>query len=114
MRIPVICLAYGAILLGPAAMAATPFDGVYRGTYYPAGNGNVRCPSGGDFSVTITDGKFTYGGAGDGERVTAIVGADGSFTAQSGQRYLQGKIQAGQMSASTSGGRCNYIWSLKK
>ena len=95
-------------------MAASPFDGVYRGTYTPAGNGNVRCPNGGDFSVVVADGKFTYGGSGEGERVTATVGADGSFSAQSGQRYLRGRIEAGQMTASTAGARCNYIWSLKK
>lgn len=111
MRAAVLCC---AVFLPCAVWAAGPFDGVYRGTYYPAGNGNARCPDGREFSVTITDNKFTYGGAGDGERVTATVGPDGRFSAQSGQRFLQGTIRNGQLDASTSGSRCNYVWSLKK
>ena len=114
MRRAAACLVYASVLLGPTVLADTPFDGVYRGTYYPAGNGNARCPEGKTFSITVTDGKFSYAGAGDGERAIASVGPDGSFSAQSGQRYLQGKIQSGQMTASTSGSRCNYIWSLNK
>lgn len=114
MRFAVTSFVVVFVVFGPSAQAASPFDGVYRGSYTPSGNGNTRCPAGKDFSVNVVDGKFSYAGAGEGERATASIAADGSFSAQSGQRYLQGKIQSGQMIATTSGSRCNYSWSLRK
>ena len=100
------------VMLSHAALAASPYDGVYSGSATWAGNGHGPCQPPPDFKVTIRDGQFNYGRPED--RVPVTVGPDGSFSAQSGQRYLQGKVSGAQMTASTSGGNCNYLWSLRK
>lgn len=111
MRSVGICLVVCCVLAFQAANAASPFDGVYNGSTYAAGNGyscNGNVP---EFKVTVRDGQFNYGGGGN--RVPVVVAPDGSFSAQSGQRYLQGKIVGNHMTGSTAGG-CNYIWDLHK
>lgn len=100
-----------SILAARPATAASPFDGVYSGATTWAGNGNSCNGAVPEFKVTVRDGKFNYGGGGS--RVPVEIGADGKFSAQSGQRYLQGRISGNQMSATSSGG-CNYIWELRK
>ena len=113
MRSIAMLAAASCLLLAQPAGAASTFDGVYTGATSAAGNGNARCPdTRPDFRITVRDGQLNYGGGGD--RVPVTVGADGSFSAQSGQRYLQGKISGGRLSATTSGGRCNYVWDLQK
>lgn len=100
--------------LASGAHAASPFDGVYHGSNTSNGNGNYRCDPGREFTIRVVDGKFNYGGGGESERVSVPVAADGSFSAQAGQRYLSGKIQGSSMTATTSGSRCNYTWNLSK
>ena len=111
MRSIVVGVALCCLALARPAAATSPFDGVYNGSTYAAGNGyscNGAVP---EFKVTVRDGQFNYGGGGN--RVPVVVAADGSFSAQSGQRYLQGKIVGNRMTGSTAGG-CNYIWDLRK
>ena len=103
-----------ATAITAGAWAASPFDGTYHGTYTWAGNGNATRCGGGDMRVTVTDGKFAYTPLGGAGSATATVGPDGSFSAQAGDRYLSGKIQGDQLTGTTTGGRCNFIWALKK
>ena len=112
MRLILICAAIIIGLAGRPTLAASPADGVYTGSTTWAGNGSSRCTGLPEFKVTIRDGAITYGG-GD-TRVPVTIAPDGSFSAQSGQRYLQGRVVGGQLNATTSGGACNYIWSLKR
>ena len=112
MKILACAFALSTIFLGQAAVAASPFDGVYSGATTWAGNGNRRCTGVPDFKITVREGQFNYGGGGD--RIPVTVAADGKFSAQSGQRYLEGRITGNQLTATTSGGACNYIWDLRK
>ena len=100
------CLASGA------AWAATPFDGVYRGNFENAGGPGMRCPAGAAIAFTVRDGAFTWRlPAGE---VSVPVGIDGSFSAQNGSRFVNGRITDGRMTARTTGGPCFYTWTLAR
>ena len=96
------------------AVAATPFDGMYRGTFYPSGAAG-QCPPGGDLSVNVVDGVFNVRSSNSTEMVATKVNPDGSFSVQAGVRNVRGTIRGNELTATlTTGGRCTYVWSLKK
>lgn len=96
---------------GGQARAASPFDGTYKGDFRLSG-GAGQCPAGGPFTVRVTDGKFDWGTGPD--RTAVTIAADGSFSAQSGRRFLNGKAANGAIAARTSGGSCDYAWTIAR
>lgn len=89
--------------------AATPFDGVYKGGNTLAGGGGTRCAAAVNFNVVVKDGVFEWR-LGN-ETAPVRVGPDGSFSGQSGVRFINGRIVDGKLTASTTGSVCNYTWS---
>lgn len=112
----VLCLVSQAVTSGSVALAATPFDGTYHGTFYASGAGNGRCGAGGDVTVKIVDGTFKVHSSNRNDLVATKVAPDGSFSVQAGARFIHGGIRGNDLTATASdaGGRCTYLWSLKK
>ncbi len=92
------------------ALAATPFDGAYKGGSANAGGG--RCPPGSSFDIFVRDGEFTW--RTPGEAIKVKIGPDGSFSGQAGARIVTGRVAGSTMTATTTGASCNYTWSLTK
>lgn len=90
------------------AVAATPYDGVYKGGNTLNGGGGTRCPAAVTWNVVVRDGKFEWR-IGN-ETAVVEVRPDGSFTGQSGNRFINGRIANGTLTAATSGSTCNYTW----
>jgi hypothetical protein len=113
MRAWLAVLALAALPTLPAA-AASPFDGVYGGTWTHNGGtlGAGRCPDGGGMSLRVTDGSFPWRGGGQPTRVQ--IAPDGTFNGQSGQRFISGRVANGKLTATTRDQYCVYDWALSR
>ena len=106
-----ILLAVAALLAAAPALAATPFDGLYKGGNSSAGGG-ARCPAGTSFNILVRDGSFDWK---LGNEVAPVrINPDGTFKGQSGARFINGSFADGKMTAMTTGTNCNYSWSLSR
>jgi hypothetical protein len=95
------------------ALAAGPYDGLYKGTFTLSGGPLMRrCDPGTGFSLTVRDNQFRWSGGG--ETVLVRIAPDGSFSARSGQRFITGRIADGKLIATTRSQYCNYDWSLTR
>ncbi len=101
------------VLAAVPARAALPVDGVYKGSAALGANRNGHCGPGITFNLVVTDGAFTWGGLNQ-EKIVVRVGPDGTFNAQNGRRFMQGRIANGTLTAHVSAEYCEYDWSLTR
>ena len=95
------------------AAAATPFDGVYRGSRTVEGVRNRRCDTGQALKIAVVDGQFKWAVV-RGQPTPVPIAADGSFNGRSGRRFIEGRIEGGTLTAHTKGEYCDYGWSLQR
>ncbi len=101
MRVLVLTAALGLICIS-GAYAEDGIDGAYLGTY---SNGGKKCTGAGPASMIIHE-HVVNRNFGPDTRLTAIVGPDGSFTSQSGQTSMSGKIKNGHVELSIANPDC--------
>jgi hypothetical protein len=120
-----LLLAYG----GPPALAASDFDGTYRGTWHVTLNNNTAACGRAerpDATLTIRQNRFTVIWAG--ERIEGSVDPDGNVTAgnlqadhytynragRSATFHLRGRIVDGVLDAQGGGPACQVHLSMRK
>lgn len=90
-----------------------PVDGVYDGTASLVGTTARRCEALYTFKLYVKNRAFTWSLPNQ-IKVQVPVGADGTFAAENGQRFLNGKIAGNRLAATTTGRGCGYIWSFTR
>ncbi len=104
-------------LLPAAASAQAPVDGVFVGGADISGAAggraaNGRCNQTMRFTLHVRDRSFVW--RLPTSQVPVAIAPDGSFSAQNGSRFINGRIQGTHLAAQTTGRGCSYVWSLDR